>query len=204
MEKFRVESMAPTGLISADPSASPLSPMIPRLELDTRTGAMEITFGHQSDNAVIMAVWHGIVLRWQIPITADAEALTGDINAGELDALLARIVDGSSIRWDGSNHVGRLTEDAQDAKEIVEGWLNTYADTLPGDCPGLWAAESWLVDGPSSVDGLTAATTDEELATMAERLEAEALGESVVLAHTLLTLEGFREQLRERAEEWFR
>jgi hypothetical protein len=80
----------------------------------------EIHFDYNSEigNAVPMSVWHGQIRRIAIPndLTSKGYADLFDY----ISDLLQILVDGMDDRWDGSNWVGTLTEEAQDTLD----WLD--------------------------------------------------------------------------------
>ena len=65
--------------------------------------------------------WHGVTLTWNINpfLSGDKiiELFTEDENIKEL---LERVYAGHDQKWDGSNWVGTLTDDAQDAHDRLE------------------------------------------------------------------------------------
>jgi hypothetical protein len=126
----------------------------------------------------------------------DAEALTTDINAGVFDDLFQRIVDGSEVEWDGNNYLGRLNEDAREAEEELEKLLEAYAD----GSIGLWDAGEWLQDSSDEDLGVTATSTDEDLAKKARELEEEACAEGAVVVWIEDELKERREALKEEEE----
>jgi hypothetical protein len=136
------------------------------VQLDCETGKLTADYNGEIGNAVPFAVWHGLRLRWAIP----------PLKAGAANRLLEalvpiaeKIVAGFSREWDGSNHVGRYTEAADEAIEDAREVCRDFGGD--DDAIQSWDAADWLLDTPK---GLTAETTDEELAALAESLEAEA------------------------------
>lgn len=180
--------------ICPDPSANPPVPLQHYLALDTRDGSLFVGWSYQSDNAVPMGVWHGIVRRYNLPTATNAEALTKAINKGEFDGLFDRICKGTEVVWNGNNHVARSTDDVVAAEEELLEELATY--TLAPDTGGLWDAADWLqyIDIAAEY-GITSDTTDEELEEIAERIEAEARSDGAVVYRTLETLEDARREL---------
>lgn len=94
-------------------------------------------------------VYHRRDLVWQIAsarngsCAVDVEALRDDLaEGGVLSRLLDRVRAGHSIEWDGSNMVGRLTDDAEEAREEISYLIaasRRYAsDTM------VMSAEEWL------------------------------------------------------------
>ena len=111
-----------------------------------------------------------------------------------------RIHAGHSVEWDGSNHVGRLTQDAVDASYALERMCATTWSNV--DHAEIWSCENWLpdlrpLDAAGNVTGwrdddavglrinsettLSANATDEDIAALAESLEAEAKGNEIIL-----------------------
>lgn len=192
---FRVpEIMERTELLKVDPSSNSLKPQTPYIELDLTSpdNAIHIDTYCQIDGTPI-SVWHGIVRRYYLSPYTDAEALTTDINAGVFDDLFQRIVDGSEVEWDGNNFVGRLNEDAREAEEDLEQLLEDYVD----GSIGLWDAGEWLQDSSDEELGVTATSTDEDLAKKARELEEEARAEGAIVVWLEDELKERRQALRE-------
>lgn len=192
--QFCLPEMDPTDLLHPDPSSSTGAAKKPVLEFDTEDGSIRIVFLLECDNAVPEYVWHGFARRWPIPVLSDAKRMSQAINAGELDALFNRILEGASSYWNGHNRVCDLSEDAQEASQAVERWL-TNLPSLP-ETAGVWDADDWFDDDP---EDLTAETTDEELYAMAEALDEGALAHHVVLTDTQKFLRKRRDRLRSRS-----
>lgn len=84
------------------------------VSLNLETGEIDADYSGEIGNAVPANVWHGLVRRY--PINPQ---LTGAQVGELLDRLLPtlqRVLDGSSIEWDGNNYVGRLDENAEAAE----------------------------------------------------------------------------------------
>ncbi len=140
-------------------------------------------------NAMPMSVWHQRTLWFTIP------TLTGSAANALMDrvAPLAReILADCEIVWDGNNHVGQLGPRAI----CAEGEINVLCkeEFDPSELVGEMTAEDWWIDGrQSAIDvlGLTADTTDEQIAAMAdEQVTAAREGGE---GYTILT--GAREYL---------
>jgi hypothetical protein len=191
---FRVPEMERTELLEVDPSSQSLRPQTPYLDLDLTSPDKPIHIDAccQIDGTPI-SVWHGVVRRYWLSPKTDAEALTTDINAGVFDDLFQRIVDGSEVEWDGANYVGRLNEDARAAEEELEKLLDDYADGTIG----LWEAGEWLQDSSDEDLGVTATSTDDELAKKARELEEEARAEGAIVVWLEDELKERRQALRE-------
>jgi len=188
---FRVPEMDKTALVEHDPSSQAFRAMSPYLELDLEDEKTPLYLGtvYGIDGAP-ESVWHGRRRRYWLPNNVNAEELTTDINAGVFNELFQRILDGSEVVWDGDNYVGRLNEDARKAEEELEEELEGYED----ESIGLYEAGDWLQDSSTESLGVTASSTDEELAKIAQELEEEARAEGAVVV-------GIEEYLRERIAE---
>lgn len=151
-----------------------------------------------------MDAWHGLVRRYRVPATLSRE---GCENLAEtLQPLLQRVVDGFEEVWNGSNHVGRLTQDASHAEYEIESVIDRLNQT-DGDHVQVWDAAEWLAGQGSGEEaardlGVTADSTDEEIAALAQRLEEEADLDGVVLYGDLAReIRDIRDAMKETTEE---
>lgn len=104
----------------------------------TEEGDVDAYTSGEIGNAVPMDVWHSRTLTWSLPWSTDANALAELLETPEVLALLERVHAGHEVSWDGSNHVGRLGEDAQDASYRLER-IFEQADTVD-----VWDADGLL------------------------------------------------------------
>ncbi len=89
-----------------------------------------------------MAVWHGIRLRCgSLPPSIVGAALADFLADPDLVNRVARVCDGHSTEWDGSNMVGRLTDDASDALRDIERMIEDLAGSVQAS-PDLAAWEA--------------------------------------------------------------
>jgi hypothetical protein len=93
------------------------------------------------------------------------------------------VCDGYHSAWDGNNHVARFTEDADAARYDIEAICDAARSHRDPD-DGVWSAEQWFTPLGSHAAvarelGILPTTTDEELATIAER-EAQLNVEGVL------------------------
>lgn len=117
---------------------------------DTQTLAAE--YSGEIGNAVPMNVWHGVVIRLNVPATTQGAALRALQDDREFAALIQRIVDGYSVAYDGSNHRGQLDADAQQAVNEAESWLSDL------DQAEVWDVADWLAPGVYLCDAIKRAT----------------------------------------------
>lgn len=120
--------------------ASQNQPQPAFIELDCwGNGILFADYSGEIGNAVPFYYWHGLAVRWYVPSEISGESLTAIFSDGDFLAACQRIIDGFEEHWDGSNHVGRYTEDAQEAVSTAEGIISSLAE-----CVEVWSAENWL------------------------------------------------------------
>ena len=78
-------------------------------------GMVSAAFNTDIGNAVPSAVWNGHTLRMRVSSNISAPTLRAFIARSDVRTFLERIHIGHTIEWDGSNHKGRLTNDALSA-----------------------------------------------------------------------------------------
>lgn len=84
-------------------------------------GLVEVDVNPEIGNGVPAKVWNGELRRISIPHGMTRAQIVEFYRANRAD--FAALVSGLSVRWDGSNHVGVLTEAAQAAEERLDGLL---------------------------------------------------------------------------------
>lgn len=123
--------------------------------------------------------WHGRTITASL-LTEDGIPDENELREYLADdgmALLQRIYDGGSIDWDGSNHIGHINDDADDA--YAE--LRSAIDALPRCSLAIWACADWFGACSDAELGITSDTTDAEIAALAESYETGALDNNVIL-----------------------
>lgn len=150
------------------------------IALDLRDRTMWAEYDPEIGNAVSMAVCHGHVRRYYIPpLVADvANRLMQD-----LEPLARRVCDGYESEWNGSNHVAKLSEDAQEAETEIEGLTTWHYDWDPTDAAQMQTACDWYYEVSDEVKG----KTDKELEELAEQWDKDAEGEGVYITTDTLT-----------------
>lgn len=165
------------------------------IQLDLETGIMSANYNGEIGNSIPFSVFHGRVRRWTIPVlTADAANQVMQ----DWAPTAQRILDGSTIEWDGNNHVAVLYADAHDADEMLGGAMNAgELDDLPG--VDTIDADAWYSDLSRSEivaqTGITGETTDTELDAIVAVQEAEAA--ACAEGGNVSIPDGFDEYLRE-------
>lgn len=130
-----------------------------------------------SSDGITMDRWHNRTLTYRL---ARSEHGATAIDAGLLTAwiedqhpLIDRIVAGHSTEWNGSNYVGRLTEDARDASGDLE-YAAYEADQSIRSKAGVYNVSAFFADHSLVEFGLAIDCTPEQIATVAARLTDEA------------------------------
>jgi len=162
------------------------------LEIDCEQESMTCDYNAEIGNAVPGAVWHGHVRRYPIPcLLADA---ANDLMDKALP-LAERVLAGYDSVWDGHNHVARLGDDALAAEDALEHLCADYGSE--SERVAEWDAGEWLGGGDI---GITARTTDTQLAEIARQIEFDAESNMVIndLDKYLLMV---RDRAREDASE---
>jgi hypothetical protein len=178
MTTITTHSVTGTELHHRYPSQT--SPQGVAVYLDCETGDLSAETNPEIGNAVPVREYHGHVLAWTIPALKAGPA--NDLLA-EIEPLAERVCDGYSSEWDGNNHVARFDDDAREAIEAIEALCErAVSDAENGDGLNVWEASDWF-GGVGSLAmqadalGITADTTDEELAAIVTREEETAAGE---------------------------
>lgn len=180
------------------PYPNQVDPQPTYLELNLETGELRCDYVGEVDGGVRpLAVFHGRALRWDIPPLTAAAA---NRLMRQVREMAQRILDEAQIRYDGNNHIGVLTNDAgaavQEISRMTTGELWASADMVTE-----WAPADWFTDGDNDavgMTGLTADTTDAELAAMVEKIRQEAEG---VSDYGAVVQPGMADYLRELREE---
>lgn len=140
------------------------------LALDLEGGELWGDYNGEIGNGVPASVWHGLTLRWDMScLTAEA----ANALLAEAAPIAQRVLDGSSIEWNGSNNVGRCNEDAQAAAEELHELAASYNE--PGLCVVEWDVHGFFFDDADAIGyGITATSSDADLEALAERARADA------------------------------
>lgn len=146
------------------------------LKLDPRDRTIWVTQEY-NDNSTLMDEWNGLVLTWGIPGHPSEAGMTEWINEHMSD--FNTICDGYEVHWNGSNQVGRLTDEARAAKEGIEFLLDQ--DAGPANYYEVWTVDSWL---EMSLSEITADMTDEQLKEWADGAEPDS---STIVEGDILT-----------------
>jgi hypothetical protein len=139
-----------------------------------------VTYGTVAEigNAVPMHVWHGRIIRWTMPSDIRGKTLHR-LLTGKLPGLLERVHAGHSVEWDGSNHVGRLDDDASAARDEIERILD---DLDEYDRAQVLDVEEWLFgDAYLLTRWPTTKTIDDAVAALTAEAERQERLDGVIV-----------------------
>lgn len=136
-------------------------------------------------DGVSFAVWHNRTMRYTliakgrcvIDVAGAKRALA---EGGKLAVLIDRLIAGHDTKWDGSNMVGTLDDDAQKAHLELDGLIDSgYFEDWVDDSWSFYLESDWVQDEARGWIG--AATTDKEIAKYLANVRKTAGGNSVIL-----------------------
>lgn len=154
-------------------------------------GIVSVETDGEPGDAVPARVWLGRDLRWRLPSEISLSGV--ESVRGDLWPMLERVYLGHSTEWDGSNHVGRLSADGQEAELEIQGYLyNGLADCR---CDKVQSAMDWL--GELGAHDLV--SDDQTLEQALESIQDQAEADGVYIHD--LDLESLAALLGERPDE---
>ncbi|MBT8453006.1 MAG: hypothetical protein KJO40_13640 [Deltaproteobacteria bacterium] len=175
------------------------------IELDCDDGSLCADWDGEIGNATPVSVWHRRTLRFDIPALKGHKAneLLADI-----EPLAERVVAGYESDWDGNNWVGTYSDDAEDAIGDIQSLIASYYLHDPDWALMVWDAGDYM-DGVGDLEaqaaelGVTADSTDDQLATIGEKLQEEGRinGDADLISNTDEYLEELRDHLRELRDD---
>jgi hypothetical protein len=117
-----------------------MQPQPAYIEVKPEARTVSADWSGEIGNAVPVTVWNNQELRFPVPANVRGSALIEFCEEHKAD--FARICDGYSEEWDGSNYVGRYTKDAQDAQETIENAIERdLNDVISIEKIGIYLAE---------------------------------------------------------------
>jgi hypothetical protein len=169
------------------------------LTLNLESGEMTCRYNSEIGTNIPKSVYQQRVIWVSIPcLTATAANRLMD----EVAPIAQRILAGAEIVWDGHNHVGRLDDDAQAGVDALAERCAPEGGQWPdSDTVSAWDAADWFggEGREQTIErlGLTADTTDDQIAEMARQEEADARASSDAGYVILIGGEDYLTELRE-------
>lgn len=139
------------------------------------------------NGAQTFSQFHGIVRAYRIdPLVASDVNLLMEGSR----PLLQRVLDGSSIEWNGNNYVGVLNDDAQAAEDEIQDEISYGVTFSTYEPVNVWQAAEYYQGASDSGHlaeylGVTADSTDEDLQRIAEVERKEALDNGIHVIENL-------------------
>lgn len=171
-----------------------------QMHLDIATGTLSVAYIPRGDEESIpkSVFCHRGVL-WAIPclIMSAANRLMT-----EAAPIAQRIIDGTTVEWDGQNNVGTHDQDATAAIDEIDRIIANYDDI--DNILTEYSADEYYDDGPSAARdtlGIHADTTDHDLADITTQQAAEALSNNAIIPDLAEYLTKLREDLRDASRE---
>lgn len=93
----------------------------------TEAGALQLR-SQRSTDGVYASEWHGCDYTLDIDNARSADSLYRFLDSKKVLQLLTRVRSGHSTDYDGNNYVGRLTDDASDADDVLKRLVREYDD----------------------------------------------------------------------------
>ena len=118
------------------------------LEFDPATRELSADSDGSIGGGVPFSVWHGVIRRYPLPsayLTATAIRSLMDEIADDL----AVVAEGHTVEWDGSNNVGRLTDEAAEAEERIAAALDCRVDE--DDTILVMDADEWYSEAKAEI-----------------------------------------------------
>ena len=117
-------------------------------------------------------VWHRRAARITVGNAVDGAAIEAALSA---NIALVEALFGAYLgeEWDGHNHVGQWTEDAEDAEEAIRALL--------ADLPPYWSASEWLGVDPARCEDEVRAAGPDGLDALAASIVREGEREGALL-----------------------
>lgn len=192
-----IECTDPTGLFRHYEGQSEAQPAY--IELDLREGVLLADYNAEIGNGQPFSVFHGFDRRYGIPVLT-AKAANEVMH--EIAPLAERILSDWEEQWNGSNHIARLGQDAEEEINAKLGVNSPYEMPFDAeDMVGQWDIGGVVNGSEAEEYEITAETTDERLKEIEEEILtdlAECDESPVAVCEELEAhLRGVREELAE-------
>lgn len=112
-----------------------------RIEFDPQQGKVNIYDWHGNGQSMTSYLRQTLFLGSANHANfADLDELVEFLESEDTQETLRLIADGHEVEWDGSNHVGRLTDEAQSLLEQLDEKITEVLNRLPS----FWSADEWF------------------------------------------------------------
>jgi hypothetical protein len=148
-----------------------INAQLAHIEIDPEKKIISAEINQEIGNAVPIRTWNGRAYRVTVSALLSGAQAAALLESTVIQSLAERVIAGYSCEWDGSNYVGRLTEDAKSALEEMEQYLMEIEPEI-----SVWAPEEWFTELPD-----LAGQSDDYLFVLADQLCAEANSTNVYI-----------------------
>lgn len=176
------------------------------LDIDDSGVSVFVRTRYSGDNGIPMDVWHGRRREYVLatgPAVINIDQIREDLkDGGDLSILIDRIRAGHDVEWDGSNFVGKLNEDADEAERELDRMVNDDRRGNPyiDDGWSVWDEDEWVYQ--AMTDEVKADWTDERIDEWLTEIRSFADGDFVMLTGDATEyVREYRDGLRAEAEE---
>jgi|GEM_PF-3186983 len=114
------------------------------IEMD-EDGNVCADYSGEIGNAEPMSVWNGRTRQWGVDSSANGDSLADLLESDKVKSLLERVYQGHDVHWDGSNHVGRLNDDAEEASNALDEIFSPASGEY--SVMEVWGAQDWISAG---------------------------------------------------------
>jgi hypothetical protein len=150
-----------------------------------RNGIITAGYNAEIGRSVTFDVFHGRTLSWEVAAGIRGDALADLLESEKMLLLFKTVRAGHTLKWNGNNTVGRLTDDARAASDEIETAL-TALDEDESAMVAVWDVSQWLENNAfddiwESGNSLTEAVTAVEESAEAESVELDGNVERYLL-----------------------
>lgn len=141
------------------------------------------------NNSTSMDIWNGIDISSELGFgnIMDGEQIKDFFESDGAKELFKRIFDGHEVNWNGSNHVGSLSDDASAAWDEIVETLNEMTSDME-----VWDVETWF---GNTIDTIM---SDEEIDNLTK--ETDENTDVFIIGDVREYLMGRRKEIKEESE----
>lgn len=168
------------------------------IELDPSEGTVAMRHSELIGGGISMSTAYGLIREYAVRGIPTAERANEIME--ELLPIFERVCTGFESRWDGSNWVGRLSADAEEAEEEIYRFLHTLPSSgyIEEGYVEEHDVDDWLQEIDDKELGIAGDSSDEKLREIASATEDDADALGVVLRGDLME---YLQRRREKAAQ---
>jgi hypothetical protein len=161
---------------------SQINPQDVVIDLDLESGELSARYNPEIGNSVLEAVWNGRIREWGLNrfTYPAAEAMNDYLE--DIKPLAEIILNDSAVKWDSSNHVGVMGQEAREAEDRI---INSLMNADFTELIEITDSYSWLDGIKADIQPTLKDKSDDELQAMAENYEEEANSENYYITDSV-------------------